>query len=511
MIDGLHDLSREAPRDLTTEILIVGSGAGGATAAWHLAAAGRQVMVLEEGGDFTGGQLTQRDGRMYDQLYMERGGRSTADLGITVMQGRVLGGGTVINAADVVPAPENVWRHWSTKLGLTGFSPEAMAPWAQRALDDLSANRPGEDELNRNNRILRDGAQKLGWKGEVMRHDRVGCVGVGTCFLGCPVDAKRNARFVAIPGAASAGAQFFIRSRALKIEGAGGEMKTVRVRTLDPDGYHERESFTVKAKVVILAANAVASAQLLLRSGIGNPHVGQHLSLQPQFPVTAWFPDDDVRFFRGIPQAYAVTEFEDLQNAEHGWWGFRLESIAGTPGIVSSLLPHLGQEGKEAMRRYAHYAAALCLLPDEPVGRIEVEGSGRLRIHYTLTAEQKKRTREAVKAAARCFLAAGAKEVIILSLPPYQIHSEADLAMIDGMSLVPASAPLISAHQQGGVRFAPSPRDGAANPDGEVFGTKDVYVFDSSGFPTSASSHTMTPIMTVSRMLSAKLLTRLKG
>ena len=60
---------------------------------------------------------------------------------------------------------------------------------------------------------------------------------------------------------------------------------------------------------------------------------------------------------------------------------------------------------------------------------------------------------------------------------------------------------MISAHQQGTVRFAASERDGGADLNGQVYGTRDVYVFDSSGYPTSAASHTMTPIIASSRML----------
>ncbi len=56
--------------------------------------------------------------------------------------------------------------------------------------------------------------------------------------------------------------------------------------------------------------------------------------------------------------------------------------------------------------------------------------------------------------------------------------------------------------------MGPWARDGAAEPDGRVYGTRDVYVFDSSGFPSSASSHTMTPILTIARYLSQRLLAR---
>lgn len=505
MTGAILDLSRETrPREVTVEVCVIGSGCGGATAAWELARAGREVLVLEEGGDFTDGALTMRDS-MYDQIYMERGGRSTADLAITVLQGRVLGGGGVINACDVVPIPPGVLRHWQTRYGLSELSPEALAPYEKLALEDLSANLPREDQINPNNTLLRHGTQSLGWRGEIMLHNRRGCVGFGKCLVGCPMNAKRNPRFVAIPGALAAGARFFLRARAVRIEDGNSELKTVRVRVLDAKGYHEGAEILVRAKTVILAANAVASAQLLLRSGLGNEHVGKNLSLQPQLPVTALF-DRDVQLFRGIPQTYAVTEFEQLDHADHGFWGFRIEGIGGTPGIVASLLPKLGHEGKAMMRLFPRMAASLLLVPDAGNGRVALEKSGRPRIEYTMPMEQKQRYRDAIRAAARIYFAAGAREVLVPLARPLVLRGERDLAQIDGLSFPPATAPFISAHQQGSVRMAPSPSGGAADPSGQVYGTRGIYVFDSSGFPTSASSHTMTPILTMSRYLTRRLL-----
>lgn len=508
MSGSVVDLSREpAPRELSVEVCIIGSGCGGATTAWTLASAGKEVLVLEEGGDYTGLDLTQRDGAMYDRLYMDRGGRSTSDLSIAVLQGRVLGGGGVINACDVVPITDAVLRHWQTRHALADFSPEALAPYRARALADLSANLPREDQINANNDLLRTGARQLGWRGEIMLHNRVGCAGTGTCLIGCPLNAKRNPRFVAIPAALDKGARFFLRARAVRIEGGNRELKTIHVRTLDAGGHHEQGSFLVRAKVVVLAANAVASADLLLRSGIGNDHVGRHLSLQPQLPVSALF-DREVRFFRGIPQSFAVTEHERIDEAS-GLGGFRLESIGGTPGIVASMLPKLGRDGKAMMTHYPNLAAVLCLVPDGPNGRVRLESSGRMRIDYTIPDEQKQRYRDAAKAAARLFFAAGAREVQIATTPPVILHGDADLSAIDALGFAPATAPFLSAHQQGSVRFAPSSNDGAADPNGCVYGTRDVYVFDSSGFPTTSSSHTMAPILTVSRYLAEKLVARM--
>jgi choline dehydrogenase-like flavoprotein len=508
MTGSIVDASRESvPDEQTVEICIIGSGCGGGTAAWDLAKAGREVLVLEEGADYTGTKLTQRDGAMYDQLYMDRGGRSTTDLSISVLQGRVLGGGGVINASDVVPIADETLVHWQKKYGLTDFSPATLAPFRQRALEDLHANVPEEGQLNLNNRLLRKGAQALGWAGEVMHHNRVGCAGVGACLIGCPLDRKKNPRFVAIPAAIEAGARFVTRVRAVKIEDANAELKTVRAVRLDAKGYHEGTPLTVRAKTVILAANAVASAQLLLKSGLGNTHVGRHLMLQPQQPVVARF-DDEVRFFRGIPQAYAVTQFEERATDDRGWWGFRIEAIGGTPGIVASLLPVVGEPGRALMANYPHLAASLLLTPDDGHGVVRVESSGRLRIDYALDDEQRARIRQAVAATAKLYLAAGATEVLVPVSPMITLRSENDLKRLDGLTLESATSPMLSAHQMGTVRFSPNAKDGGADPDGQVYGTRGVFVFDSSGFPSSASSHTMAPIIAFSHYLSQKLLSR---
>lgn len=504
MAGEIHDLSKKKPpREIVADVCIVGSGCGGATAAWVLAKAGRDVVVLEEGGDFTGPELTGRDGAMYDQLYMDRGARVTADLSVNVLQARVLGGGGVINASDVVPLSDAVLRHWQKRFDLSAFSPEALAPYKKRALEDLSASRIAEDHVNRANALLRQGTQALNLRGEVMLNNRVGCIGTGTCLIGCPINAKKNPRFVAIPGALDAGARFFTRARARRILSGEQEMKRIEVNTLDERGYRVVGHTQVRARIVILAANAVASAELLLRSGLGNQHVGRNLMLQPQLPVTAIFKEP-ITAFRGIPQSYAVTEFEVDDHPEHGLWGYRIEGIMGTPGMVASLLPFSGIEGKRAMQLYDRIAASLLLVIDRPSGNVRLS-DGRLVVDYWQKEDHKARLRDAIKQCARIYFAAGAQRIIVPTTPPLVFDSEADLTRVDSVRFDVASAPLLSAHQQGTIRMAPSSRLGGADPTGRVYGTKDIYVFDSSGFPSSSSSHTMTPILTVSRFLADRL------
>lgn len=499
------DLSREAPAaERTCDVLVIGSGVSGATAARALARAGREVLVLEEGGDFIREKLTQRDGRMYDQLYVDRGGRMTSDLSIAVLQGRVLGGGAVINASDVVPLGDEVLAFWQRRFGLSDYTAAALEPHRQLALADLRASRIEDAQLNRANRLLQEGAAKVGAKGEVMMHNRVGCMGLGTCLIGCPIGAKQNPRMVAIPEALQAGATFLCRARAVRIDDANAELKRVAVRTLDENGYHETGSFTVRAKVVILAANAVGSTALVLRSGLGNAHAGRHLSLQPQLGIVARYRDEVIAY-RGIPQAFAVTEGERFDD-EHGLWGYRVEAIMGTPGIIASMIPRVGAAVKEAMLAYNHLAASLVLVPDAPSGSVTLTASGRPKVHYEHLDNHKERLRQGLKMAARCYLAAGAYEVEVPIVRPVFVKSEADLALIDAIPFEACTAPMISAHQQGGLRMAPNERDGACAPDGRLYGTRGVYCFDSGLFPSSCSSHTQAPNIAVANWLTARLL-----
>jgi choline dehydrogenase-like flavoprotein len=199
-----------------------------------------------------------------------------------------------------------------------------------------------------------------------------------------------------------------------------------------------------------------------------------------------------------------VTEFEVEDHPEYGLWGYRIEGIMGTPGMVASLLPFSGVEGKQAMQLYDRIAASLLLVIDRPSGGVKLS-NGRLTIEYYQKEDHKARLRHAIKQTARIYLAAGAKRIIVPTTPPLSFEREADLAAVDALTFDVASAPLLSAHQQGTVRMAPSSRQGAADPSGRVYGTRDIYVFDSSGFPSSASSHTMTPILTVSRYLADRL------
>jgi choline dehydrogenase-like flavoprotein len=120
--------------DLTLEadVAIVGSGAGGGTTAEILSAAGFKVLLIEEGPLKTSDDFKMLEDQAYASLYQEGIGRMSKDGAITIMQGRAVGGTTLINWTSSFRTPAPTLEHWASEHGVKGHSPADMAPWFER-------------------------------------------------------------------------------------------------------------------------------------------------------------------------------------------------------------------------------------------------------------------------------------------------------------------------------------------------------------------------------------------
>ena len=534
------------------DAVIVGAGAGGGVVAFVLASRGWKVALVEKGRNpwptlaapelrlslFGNDELRLRRRYAYhDPLIEPRTFRSdaAADAKVQDVQplGVVVGGGTVQYDGD---SPRVTQRDLSALSTFGPIEGAAMADWplsyeelapfydhAEAAVGvqglagaDPFAEKRGDYPMppgypSKAGLTLAAAAAGLGYHphpmpmaiNSVFYRGRPACTSCGFCGLGCPVNAKGSSAVTVVRDALLTGKLTLLsESCVTRIDSSGG--KATGVRLIDPSGVER----VVTARHVIVAANAIGSAQLILRSGLGNEHTGRNLSLQPQLAVLAEV-EERLDAHLGIPQSWALTQYEQEDHPSYGLYGYRIEGIMGTPGIVSTMLPWIGARGKEAMTGYTRTAGVLVLVPDGPSGSVSLTPSGRPLIRYDHQDEHKWRLRQGAREAARIYLAAGVKRVIVPTIPPLVIEHERDLDATNDLSLAPATAPLISAHQQGSLRMAPSAKDGAIDPDGQVYGTRGVYVFDSSGFPTSASTHTMTPIVTMSRWWTTRLLATL--
>lgn len=476
---------REIQQDVaaTADVVICGSGAGGSMAARELARSGLSVMVLEEGGDHTARDFTQREDEMIPALFQEMGGRRTEDLSVMILSGKGLGGSTVHNTNLCKRTAPEILTQWREDHGLRGISEQSMSPFFQRVEQDLGVVPIDPIRLNGNNQILKAGAEHLRYRGGMLSHNRdERCIGSGFCELGCAYDGKLNARRVLLPQAVEAGAIVYSDARVVRVLHDDGEARGVEGVLTDANG-RSRAGIRIHARTVCLAGSAIGSASIALRSGIHDPHsqIGKSLRIHPGAIISGVF-DRVVESFRGIPQSYECTEFLDLSKGSNKrvWI---IPSFAHPIGS-SALTPGFGPALMRQMRNYPRTAVLAGMIHDETEGRVYLDGE-RTRIDYVPNAQDREQLALGARESARIFLAAGAREVMIPAVPPMYVRRESDLSQITAARFAPNDAKLTAVHPMGTLRMGADPHSSVVDERGRHHHLSGLYVVDGSLFPTS--------------------------
>ncbi|GAA0687776.1 GMC family oxidoreductase [Marinobacterium maritimum] len=500
-----------APLKLNTHSVVVGSGAGGGVAAYHMASAGFETVVLEEGGYFQAKDFNQREEDMMPALYRGAGRQTTTDGMIYVWQGSTFGGSTVINTADATPIEAEVLHHWQQKFGLSELTEDNLAASYERVYKMLNVHRLEEKILNRNNKVLLETANRLGYKAGVFNSNRKNCIGSGYCFQGCAYDAKQGTNLTYLPKASELGARIYTDVRVDRIERLSGKQYRVHGTVVARGSRKARHPVEIDCERIIMAAGTVHTPAILKRSGFdkGLPQLGKNISLQPQIGLSAIFPDSDkMTSWRGAPQSIYMSEFDD-NRAEHGLGGFRMEGVGGMAGVFAQFSNSIGHDHKRIMEQYPHTHFSALLVPDQPSGTMDWEwgpdGKVKPKIQYTLTDEWKQRFKRGYKTAAEFLFEAGAKEINCNSPVFGPITSPDQLSRVDDFPLEPGMVALTSAHVQGSCRIGLNADVGVVDQNLQLHNLDNIYVVDGSVMPTTASTHTMIPIMVMADRAMHKL------
>ncbi|BDG10323.1 GMC family oxidoreductase [Anaeromyxobacter paludicola] len=467
---------------------VIGSGAGGAVMAARLAEMGARVVLLEEGGLYTRNDFDMQEATAYPRLYQEKGQRATADLSITVLQGRCVGGGTTVNWTTSFRTPERVLEHWRAAHGVEGLDPATLAPHFDAVEQRLNIREWPLAQVNGNNRVLWDGCGKLGWQRALTRRNVDACANLGYCGLGCPIDAKRSMDVTYVPDAVKKGAHLYANTRAVRIELHRKRANLVRAEVLDPATDRPKgHSVLVKPKVVVLCGSAVNSPALLLRSGLDfNGRVGKRTFLHPVVASIGVYPQR-IDGFYGAPQS--VTSHQFIERGP-GKIGFFMETAPVHPMLAASAAGGFGAAHQEVMARLGHVSALIGLtvdgfLPGDEGGTVSLRKDGRVRLDYRLRPEHWEALREANKALARVQLAAGAESVHSLHEDPVELRREADLPKLDAAPWRPVRVGLFTAHQMGGCAMGKDPDKSVVSARLKHHHVDNLFVADASIFPSS--------------------------
>ncbi len=477
------------------DVAIVGTGAGGGTAAAILAAAGHSVVLLEEGPLKSSSDFRMREADAYPQLYQESAGRRTKDKAITILQGRCVGGGTTVNWTSSFRTPETTLAWWATHHGIEGFSPEALAPSFAEMEARLSIG-PWELPPNANNAALARGAARIGIETRAIRRNVKACWNLGYCGVGCPVNAKRSMLVTTIPDALDRGATLVTRVRALEFAHSRGQVTALRCAAMDTEGVHtSARRITVRAKAYVSSAGAIGSPGLLLRSGVPDPHglLGKRTFLHPTI-VSASLMPEPVHAYAGAPQTIYSDHFLGTQPID-GAAGFKLEAPPVHPILGAITLPSAGRAHAEWMRAFPNLQVVIALLrdgfnPESPGGAVALDGDGAPVLDYPLTPFLWDGVRRALRAMAEIQFAAGATTVMPIHGvgESYRSWGEARAA-IDAFALGPVVTPVFSAHVMGGCPLGPDPMRAVVDTTGRHHQLANLYVLDGSIFPTSIGAN----------------------
>jgi choline dehydrogenase-like flavoprotein len=461
--------------DLVADVCVIGTGAGGAVLASELAEAGRSVIMLEKGGYHTRKAFTQSEQDMMPLLFEEGGARTTKDGGISVLHGSTVGGSTTVNWAICFDPPPAILDDWASNHGIDRIRLEDLRPSLAKVRRILNVQPIPPEAVPENGRLLLEGAEKLGMKGGVFEHNRTQCLNSGFCILGCSYDRKQSMLVTYVPRAIHFGARLLPRAEAKTFDRDGDRITAVRGTLTDPQTGNQY-AFRVRAKVFSVSGGAVSTPTLLKQNGLGNSHVGRNLTLHPTTAAVGLF-DHPVRAFSGI---HFTTYVSDLEPE-----GILIESVFAYPGLMGSNLFRWGQSAVETMAQYDRMAAAIVLLHDDGRGTVEVDRWGLPEIDYWVNAKDQAKFRRGLKALARIYLAAGAREVLVPHAEGFVITREADLAHIDRMPIEPNRMAVFSAHQMGTAAMGSDPDHSATDSWGRLHELQNLFVCDSSLFPTS--------------------------
>ena len=467
---------------LDADVVVVGSGAGGAVMAYEMAKAGKRVVVLEAGPYVPSSEFNEKFSDMLALLYEDHGNQSTTQGDLLVLQGRCLGGSTVVNGCVAFRIPDFILDDWHKNYGLTNLTTDALNPYFEKVERNLNIHTNQPHEINENSRKLQKGAEELGWSVKPLRRNIRDCALTGHCLSGCKTDRKQSMLVTYLPWACHYGAQVYTDTRATKVLTKAGKATGVKAEVVDSNTGKVVCDLTVNAKVVVAAAGAVQTPVLFLRSEIGNSsnQVGKNFACHPSTLMAAEFPSD-IYTWRGAMLGVYVDEFE---RPEKG--GFILEGGgAGPIELGMSTEPGTGKPYVAFMEKAKQYASCVTLIHDHNVGQIRWE-DGQKHIDYTLSDQDFPAMKSAFKAAAKIYLAAGADRVFLPTCDRRVIESEDQIdAVVDGIENNPFALRMVSYHPQGTMRMGADAKHSVVNPMGESHDVKGLFVADASLFPTS--------------------------
>ena len=500
-VERAADLAGPSGRvELGCDVVVVGSGAGGAVVATELALAGQRVIVLEEGKHVP----AEAHGRMRQSQSLRsvwREGSVSAALGlpgaptVNMMTGKTVGGSSVCTGGVCFRVPERVADTWSRDMGLADLSSSGLDAAYSHVEEAIHVEEVPLSMRSRSTELFAEGSAKLGAPLSPMRRNTRGCDGCGRCNFGCPHMAKLSVDLSYLPRAMQAGARVISECLIERVDIEHGRAVGVSGHALIGQDGRRTAKVRVRAKRVVVACGGIHSPVLLSASGIGGigSHVGRNLTVHPGFRVYALF-DEPVRGWAGALQSAYSEAY-----ADHG---ITLTSLFVPASVIAASMPGAGPRHARLAEQVDHIAMFGVQVHDDGGGLvIRTPFSREPLVLYQCSDHDRAAIRFGIRIMGESFLAAGAKQLWLPVLGTEGL--DADAFRRFDLDRVPMSQLEVgSQHPLGTCRMSRRASDGAVDPWGRSWDVENLYVADGSILPSSLGVNPQLTVMAMATRIA---------
>jgi choline dehydrogenase-like flavoprotein len=489
------------------DVVVIGSGAGGAMVARELVRRGRSVLLLERGLHLERDKFEEDEARMYSRLYSDGALQTSRDFTFQVLQGMCVGGTTVVNNGVSFDIPRDVLGSWNTHHD-TGLPENELHESFDKVRAVLKVveqkttpPNPVATRVNAGDR--QSGRSALGRLAPVDANMQ-DCYGCGYCNIGCRFGKKLSMLDGVLPETQlwadeerkrrpefSGRLEILAQCRVTEILKRGDRATGVRCRLRRPDC--SSEEIEIAADTVVVSAGAIHSSRLLMQSGIGGPSVGTGLSANLGAHITADFGDegDPIRAFNGLQMSHHLSDGRARDHLIETWFNPVMSQALVTPGWVG--------DHQRNMERYDRLGALGVLVGSEPNGHRVLRRRHLLNgseVDFTPSATDIEKILRGLREAGEILLDAGAKHVMPLTFRYHELRSKEDLEDLENGALVKDASDISinTGHPQGGNAMGGN-AEAVVDQRFRVRDYQNLYVVDASVFPTAINVNPQLTVM----------------
>ncbi|KAK4557380.1 hypothetical protein RGQ29_007223 [Quercus rubra] len=507
------------------DAIVIGSGSGGGVVAGVLAKAGYKVLVLEKGNYCARKNLSLLEGPTMDQMYLSSGLLATDDMGVLVLAGSTVGGGSTINWSASIKTPQHVINEWCDRYELELFGSELYKEALDVVCEKMGVQSEFQDE-GFNNAVLSQGCRELGYPVKNIPRNSPPDHYCGWCCFGCKdgrkkgtsetwlVDLVNSDNGAILPGCEAI--------KVLTKTKNGRDRKTATGVAFKFEYKGAKDIAVIESKVTIVACGAISTPALLKTSGLKNGNIGKNLHLHPVTMAWGYFPDtpvpnvwpkeDKKSYEGGIMTAMSTV----VANLDGSGYGAVIQTPSLHPGTFSTLMPWIsGTDIKNRMCRFSRTAHIFALARDKGSGTVVSPNS----INYQMEVSDEESLKKGLEKILRILTAAGAEEIgthhckgktlnvkNVGSTEFERFVKEESSRALRGLSM-----PICSAHQMGSCRMGVDPKKSVVNQMGETWEVEGLFVADTSVFPTALGVNPMVTVQAIAYCTAQSALQVLRG